>query len=232
MSKPIAFASGDNASVSPPAPNPTGIPAVNKPLAFVVGDSISVHYGPHIQTMIAPRYAYARKTGAEPALAGTPLAGQENGGDSSCVLAYLRQMAGDASFRPAVLAINCGLHDIRVTVATGAKQVPLDLYRSNLAEIFVIARRCAGRVVWIRTTPVDDQQHNGRTTDFRRHAADLALYNAAADELAAAAAVASIDLHAFTAGLGGNPFCDHVHFLEPVRQLQAAFIAGHLLALA
>ncbi len=203
---------------------------MSQPVVFIIGDSISMHYGPFLQAMLAPRYAYARKTGSEAALAGTPLAGEANGGDSSYVLAYLRLMANDASFRPAVLAINCGLHDIKTNVATGAKQVPLDAYRRNLAEIFSIARRCSGRVVWIRNTPVDDQQHNSRATEFHRYAADLAAYNAVADELAAAASVASLDLHTFTNSLGGNPFCDHVHFLDPIRQLQAAFIAGYLLA--
>ena len=43
-----------------------------------------------------------------------------------------------------------------------------------------------------------------------------------------AAGVPSIDLHAFTANLGGDPYCDHVHFREPVREQQAAFIAGWL----
>lgn len=41
--------------------------------------------------------------------------------------------------------------------------------------------------------------------------------------------VPAIDLFAFTRALGGNEiFCDHVHFTETVRQLQAAYIAGYL----
>lgn len=206
---------------------------MSNPQAFIIGDSISVHYGPYLEPMIASRYTYARKTGEERALAGTTLAGTSNGGDSSLVLAYLQRMVTDASFRPAVLAINCGLHDIKTSVnPPGVKQVPLAQYRSNMQQILKLAAGVAGRVVWIRTTPVDDAQHNSRSAEFHRHAADVAAYNAAADEAVAAAGVASIDLHTFTASLGGNPFCDHVHFLEPIRQLQAAFIAGALLDLA
>ncbi len=205
---------------------------MSKSQVFVIGDSISMHYGPYLEPMIGSRYAFARKTGAESALAGTPLAGEANGGDSSLVLAYLQRMVTDASFRPAVLVINCGLHDIKSNVATpAAKQVSLAQYRDNMQQILKLARGVAGRVVWVRTTPVDDQQHNTRSSSFHRFAADVAAYNAAADEAVAVAGAASIDLHTFTLALGGNPFCDHVHFLEPIRQLQAAFIAGALLGL-
>jgi hypothetical protein len=55
-------------------------------------------------------------------------------------------------------------------------------------------------------------------------------YNAVADRLCQEAGVYTIDLYGFTRGLGGDLFCDHVHFAERVREMQAAFIAGHLLA--
>lgn len=44
------------------------------------------------------------------------------------------------------------------------------------------------------------------------------------------AGVPTVDLHTFTADLGPDLFCDHVHFTEPVRRLQAAFIAGWLVS--
>ncbi|MDF3127913.1 hypothetical protein P0Y35_01760 [Kiritimatiellaeota bacterium B1221] len=39
-----------------------------------------------------------------------------------------------------------------------------------------------------------------------------------------------IDLNTFTRNLGDDIYCDHVHFLEAVRQQQAGYIAGWLSA--
>ena len=36
----------------------------------------------------------------------------------------------------------------------------------------------------------------------------------------------------FTAGLGSEAYSDHVHYVDPVRQLWAAFIAGYASAIA
>jgi len=37
-----------------------------------------------------------------------------------------------------------------------------------------------------------------------------------------------IDLNTFTLNLGADLYCDHVHYHEPIREKQAAFIAGWL----
>jgi hypothetical protein len=82
-------------------------------------------------------------------------------------------------------------------------------------------------LVWVRTTPCDEAVHNTRPgMTFHRFAADCAAYNAVADEVMAAAGVPTIDLHSFTASLGGEVYCDHVHFHEAVREKQGAYIAG------
>jgi acetoin utilization deacetylase AcuC-like enzyme len=187
-----------------------------------------MHYGPFLEAMLKGSFAYARKTGLEPQVANTPVGGEPNGGDSSWVLAYLRAMAGSGDFRPDVLLVNCGLHDIKTDPKTLAKQVPLEDYRRNLRGISEVAASLPGRFVWVRTTPVDEAIHNSRCNEFHRFARDVASYNQAADEVMAAAGAAAIDLHGFTAGLGGEIFCDHVHFPEPIRRLQAAYIAGFL----
>jgi hypothetical protein len=114
--------------------------------------------------------------------------------------------------------------------ATGAKEVPLEKYRENLPAIVGALRDIGCKVVWVRTTPVDDQTHNSRCAAFHRFGRDVAAYNAAADEIMLAAGVPIIDLHGFTSAMEGEIFCDHVHFPEPVQRLQAAFIAGSLLA--
>jgi lysophospholipase L1-like esterase len=204
---------------------------VRRPLVFVIGDSISGHYGEHLEKMIAPRFAYARKTGQERELEGGRFTADPNGGDSSAVRAYLEAMCAGGRFHPDILLINCGLHDIKTNPKTGAIQVPAALYRRNLQAIVRLARKAAWQVIWMRTTPVDDRQHNERDIGFHRFARDVTRYNAAADRIMTAAGIPMIDLHGFTASLKGNPYCDHVHFTEPVRQLQAAFIAGFLYAM-
>jgi len=88
------------------------------------------------------------------------------------------------------------------------------------------------QLVWVRTTPFDEQVHNSRNRQIHRFAADGADYNQAADEIMAEAGVPAIDLHAFTLTLGGDLYCDHVHFREPVREKQGIFIGGWLVGWA
>ncbi len=203
---------------------------------FVVGDSISMQYGPHLEKMVAGTYAYARKTGEAEGegYADLDVPTGANGGDSRMVLKYLEFKARSGAWRPDVLLVNCGLHDVKTNPATGVRQVPLDAYRANLGKIVEIGARSCRTFVWVRTTPIDDDVHNKRQIEFHRHAADVEAYNDAADRIVRAASAASIDLWSFTRVLraDGEVFCDHAHFVEPVRRLQAAFIAGHLLSLA
>jgi hypothetical protein len=37
-----------------------------------------------------------------------------------------------------------------------------------------------------------------------------------------------IDLYSFTENLGSDRYVDHVHYREPVRALQAAYIVGYI----
>jgi len=202
------------------------------PQVFVIGDSISMHYGPHLERMLDGVMRYARKTGESEGegYGNLDLPQGANGGDSGMVLAYLKFKAGESEFQPDVLLVNCGLHDIKTDPQSGTRQVDMDAYRTNLEALLALGKETAKNLVWVRTTPVDDEQHNSRQMQFHRHAKDLDAYNAAADEIVAAAGVASIDLCSFTRGLGSTAeiFCDHVHYVEPVRRLQGAFIAGYL----
>ena len=198
---------------------------------FVVGDSISVQYGPFLEQMVKGRYSYARKTGTEEALAKAELKTGNNGGDSGAVLAYLSAMRTHGNFQPDVLLLNCGLHDIKTDPATGRKQVSLDQYRQNLRKIVALFRGVPTRVIWVRTTPVDDKQHNDRKIGFHRFARDVTAYNSAADSIMGAAGLTILDLCGFTRNLGAGVFHDHVHYTEPVRAQQAAYIAGFLAGL-
>ena len=190
------------------------------PRLFVVGDSISLHYGPHLKQMLSGVLICASWPGDD----GAPIGG--NGGDSFAALKALAD-AANGGFQPEWVLVNCGLHDIKTNPATGEKQVPLEQYRRNLREIVACAEQMS-RVVWVRTTPLDDMRHNSQVSEFHRFAADVDAYNAAADAIMNESSVPSVDLYGFTRSLGPEVFCDHVHFTEPVRQMQAAFIAGYL----
>ncbi|WP_167859646.1 SGNH/GDSL hydrolase family protein [Paenibacillus cymbidii] len=202
-----------------------------KRAVFVIGDSISIQYGPHLQRMLEGFCDYDRKSGEEEALRNLDNPLGANGGDSSMVLAYLQALeAGGRKFD--VLMVNCGLHDIKKLSESDSaeQQVPPDRYAANLREIAAIAGRIAKRLVWVNTTPVDFEQHRKRTQQFYRRNEDVLRCNETAEAIMAEHGARVFDLYRFTANVGGELYCDHVHFHERVRELQAAFLAGALIA--
>ena len=195
---------------------------------FVLGDSISIGYGPYLSHHL-DGFTYARKNpDADPA--DTSITGQ-NGGDSGHVVAYLRHLlsTGDSSLRGAWLLLNCGLHDIK-RKADGL-QVDINDYVANLEEAFAIGRKLgATRIVWCRTTPVDDAIHASRCDlGVTRLASDVEAYNHAADGACQKNSVDVIDLHAFTLALGTDAFSDHVHYTPEACDQQAKFVAAALI---
>lgn len=206
----------------------TAMDKQNVPRLFVIGDSISMQYGPFLEQYVQGKWAYDRKRddGSDSGNLDNPAGA--NGGDSGMVLAYLQKKTQDPSFHPDLMLINCGLHDIKTDVQTGMKQVSLDDYRHNLEEIYTLLQERGIQMVWIRTTPVDDETHNSRQQSFHRYADDLEVYNAVADVVFGTRNVPVIDLHRFTQNLGEDLFIDHVHFGEETRSRQAAYIAGFL----
>jgi len=202
------------------------------PQLFVIGDSISIYYGPHLERILQGKFAYSRKLGDE-ALQNLDIPVGANGGDSSMVLDFLRIVARSADFRPDILMVNCGMHDIKTDPHTGAKQIPLDQYRENLRQIVALAGEIGTRMVWVRTTTLEEERHNAiQYRWFLRYSADVDAYNAVADEVMRETGVSVIDLHNFTRNLGGELYIDHAHFTDRVSECQAAFIAGTLCALA
>ena len=195
------------------------------PLLFVIGDSISGGYGPHLERFLRGVFRYDHRTGTEPDVM------QGKGCNSGDVLRYVQARAADAMWRPRWVLLNCGLHDLKTDPASGKKEVPLDEYRRNISAVLEGLGRIGSRVVWVRTTPVDDERHNSRVSEFHRFARDVEAYNAAADTIMSAANVPVIDLHGFALAMEGEVFCNHVHFVPAAAELQAAFIAGALAAM-
>lgn len=201
------------------------------PAVYVIGDSISIQYGPYLEQQLKGFFNYGRKQDDGQAAKNLDVPTGANGGDSRMVLEFLKTKKSDPAFKPDLLLLNCGLHDIKRDPQTEAIQVEAGQYRQNLEAIYQIVREKNIRLVWVRTTPVVDEQHNARSKTFHRFAKDVAAYNVIADEVFAPKKVPIIDLHGFTANLGADHYIDHVHYDETTRALQAAFIAGSLVAL-
>ena len=197
-----------------------------------LGDSIALQYGPYLEQYLAGLMVYERIDGNSEALKNLDLPQGANLGDSTRVLGYLEARVAKGLLVDAdYLLLNCGLHDIRTDPQTVAKQVPLENYRLNLPKIIAAAAALGTRLIWLRTTPCDEAVHNVKSTQFHRYSADAIAYNAAADEIMAEHGIKSLDLYTFTINLGADLYCDHVHFHPPIREKQAAFLAGALLTL-
>lgn len=195
---------------------------------YVLGDSISMHYGPYLKKFIAPDFSYSRK--GEGVTAGDlNIVSAANGGDSASVLKFLQVFLPAYAGKVDVLLWNCGLHDVKQ--ADGRLQVSPEDYAANLQSALELIARHGVTPVWCRITPVYDRVHAAHCRDFGRSNANVRKYNAIADKVMKRARVPAIDLYAFSRKFGMRGVCDHVHFTEPVRQLQAAFIAGELQAL-
>jgi lysophospholipase L1-like esterase len=202
------------------------------PKLFVIGDSISMQYGPHLEKYVQGVWRYDRKSDDGQAAKNLDVPVGANGGDSRMVLEYLRLKLKDKNFQPDVLLLNCGLHDIKRNSHTNAIQVTAEIYRRNLQTIIQLLQARGIALVWMRTTPVEDERHNSRSKEFKRYARDLDEYNRIADDLMVRHRIPVIDLYAFTKALGSEHFIDHVHYDEAARALQASHIAGYLRAYA
>lgn len=189
---------------------------------FVLGDSISIHYGPYLKKYLSGKMEYSRK-GEASETGDLNQVSDANGGDSGDVLDYLQKTA---EMEYDILLLNCGLHDIKVT---DGRQVELEQYRSNLEKILRLVDSRGKQVIWVTTTPVDDEQHHRCMKKFARFHADVRLYNQVAEEIMQKHQIPMIDLYHFTKQLGEGVYVDHVHYIDSVRQLQAAYIAGALL---
>ena len=196
---------------------------------FLVGDSISIYYTPDLTDDLAGIANLSRKMSATPESIEVQL-GDPNvqGGDSRMVLTFLHDRYRSIAFRPQVVLVNCGLHDVKHDPKTGIIAVDLQEYEANLRAIEGLVRAHGARLVWINSTPVDDARHNSLSKAFFRYNSDVVRYNSAAQNLFDGLNVPVIDLYRFTAHLGNTHYIDHIHYDAGTRALQAAYIAGYL----
>jgi lysophospholipase L1-like esterase len=195
---------------------------------YLIGDSISIQYGPYLKEYLLENIQYSRKEGEDEALLDLDNPIGANGGDSSMVLTFLEAKLQTNTIDFDYLILNCGLHDIKTDPFTNKKQVPLELYIQNLEAIINLLSKKNIKLIWIKTTPCVDKIHNSEDSKFFRFANDCMAYNIEADKIMNKSKIPMIDLYSFTKKLGENIYCDHVHYLDHIREKQASFIAGWL----
>ena len=171
----------------------------------------------------------ARKSGEEAALKNLDVPEGANGGDSRMCLEYLRGVLGSGELKADLLLLNCGLHDIKrkPTDPNGPTQISIENYRANLTAMVELLRQHRLPMIWVRTTPVHEPQHNAPGQGIIRYQKDVDRYNAVSDAIMSEDGIHSIDLAGFTLTLGnpGEVLHDGRHFHEAIQKLQAAHIA-------
>jgi lysophospholipase L1-like esterase len=155
-------------------------PKPDLPKVVLVGDSIRLGYAPLVAKRLEGK---ARVVSVE-----------ANGGDSANVLKHLDEWV--IAEKPAVVHLNCGLHDLKLAKKTKQHQVPLEQYEANLKEIVARVRKgTTAALVFADTTPILDDRHARRGGDFDRFEADVKRYNDAARKVMREAGVPVGDLH-------------------------------------
>ena len=117
----------------------TGLPRV-----VLIGDSIRAGYAPGVVERLAGKAEVISPEG--------------NGGDSSNVLEHIDEWV--IRQKPAVVHLNCGLHDLKRSKKEGRHQVELARYEANLRQIVARIREGTNAaLVFADTTPILDDRH-------------------------------------------------------------------------
>lgn len=201
---------------------------------LLIGDSISVQYGPYLQSALGEAIAWIDRddSAIQGALTNLDKPTDANSGDSARSLSRITNLLSAHKGKVDLLLANCGLHDIKTDPQTGSRQVTLEDYKTNLTKIVAVADEQGVPMIWMRTTLVNSAIHNSLCTGFHRFEQDVEDYNRAADAIMKEAGIPIIDLWQFTRQLGSDDelFCDHVHYETWARQFQGAYIAGYVQA--
>jgi len=148
------------------------------PRVVLVGDSIRMGYAPLVAKRLEGKAVV--------------ISAQANGEDTANVLKNLD--AWVLKEQPAVVHLNAGLHDLKVT--DKKYQVPLADYEKNLNTILERIRTgTKAKIIFATSTPILDDLHAQRKVGFDRFEADVRKYNATALSVMKRAGVPVNDLH-------------------------------------
>jgi len=200
-------------------------PFFPSPLLWRFGDSISIHYWPYFSQAVHGWARTGEPAGREHALEKMDERRGNNCGDSRGLRSAIAAALEDPAFRPEIVILNAGLHDIKFDPASGQHQVPCSEYRENIHVAIQSLRQRGCQACWVQTTPLDDDYHASFQKGFIRRMRDVRAYNLAAAEVAGRGGAWVVALDEFTASLSVPWFVDHVHFLPEIRQAQGAYLA-------
>lgn len=165
---------------------------------ILIGDSIRIGYQDFVRRELGTR-----------AQVWSP---DENGRDSRNVLAHLDEWS--VARQPAVIHINCGLHDLKVEFGATTHQVPRDEYAANIRKILErLQRETRAQIIWATTTPVNQAWHHANK-EFDRFEADVVTYNATASAIARELGIPIDDLNTVITNEGRDALLlpDGVHY--------------------
>ena len=157
---------------------------------------------------------------------------EENGGNSQNVLDHLDAWA--LAKQPAIVHINCGLHDIKKDFDTHQPAIAVDDYAANVRQILSTLQQSRATVIWATTTPVNEAWHHANK-GFDRFEDDLRAYNEVASGIAEELGIPINDLFSVIMEAGRDQYLtqDGVHFTEEGSSLlgkaAAKFVRGYLL---
>ncbi len=205
-----------------------------RPSVFVIGSSTTLLMHPHLERMLADICDYSRKghevAQLRRALDDLDIPAGASAGDTFMVLEYLHDLDKLTDFRPDLVLLHVGFHDIKRHAETGEIRVPLDRFRANVEAILAWFEQHRISLIWLLAGPLDENLHNARCKGFRRFEADLCTYNHEARRILKIHEVPCLDLADFTRRLGPMEelLKDHVHVTDSVARQQAAWLAGFL----
>ncbi len=189
-----------------------------KPLVVLLGDSIRIGY----QELATQKLAGRARVWAP----------EENGAHTAHTLARLETWLAEK--KPAVVHINCGLHDMWRS-EDGKIRHELEVYCENLRAIFQKIRRIApdAEIVFALTTPVDqERQKNSGYGRIVRRDEDIPRYNDAARKVAEEAGCRIDDLFTPIMAAGKDAMIgpDGVHYSPAGYELLAQTVARAVIA--
>ena len=178
---------------------------------LLIGDSIRMSYQLEVCT----------------ALAGTTkvFAPVENCRHSTNVRECIAEWMND--FRPDIVHINAGLHDLIRNRETRGYQFPVDVYARNIEAAVDVMRDAKVSVLWALTSPVNDAW-NLKTHGYQmRSDADVKLYNDAASDVMKRLGVPVNDVYAVVLreGMEKMHTPDGVHFNEAGQKILGAAVS-------
>ncbi len=159
------------------------------PKVVLIGDSIRIGYAPIVTKKLDGQAVVVSH--------------KDNGGDSANVLKNLD--AWVIKEQPAIVHLNCGLHDLKKDKKTGKYQVAIEEYEANLKKIVArIRAETKAVLIFASTTPILDDRHAKRGAGFDRVEADVKRYNDTALKVMAELNVPVHDLHRLVHHFGAD----------------------------